>query len=316
MGLLSMQFFLGKVMLENKCYKFLIVVSFCMIVKTGFAVGYTDESYMATKEVEKETFLGSLKSFDDWPPKKKVVALNAAAVGTTVLAGAASWDYYSSSFKFKDEGWFDPDTNYGGADKLGHAYSAYVLTCAYNSIYKKWGYSDEKAILGGALSSWSLTTLIELGDGFSKDYGFSWQDETMNTLGVGLAYLRHRYPSLKEKFDFRMEWFPSPAFRHGDRFDPFTDYSGQKYLIALKPDGFLKTDNPFLKAVELHFGYYSRGYLNEDKRYFNSENRYTYIGVGLNMTYLLEKLTGHKAGGIFDYVQVPFTYIPFSSKLD
>src|SRR4030042_2018473 len=278
-----------------------------------FSTENTDKSYTGLQE--NDSFFTSLRSFNDWPRKKKVVALNVAAVSTTVLVGAASWDYYSSSFDFKDEGWFDPDTRYGGADKLGHAYGAYALTSFYNTIYKKFGYSDEQAILRGALSSWSLMTLIELGDGFSKNYGFSWQDEAMNTAGVGLAYLRHRYPALKEMFDFRMEWFPSPAFRDREQSDPFTDYSGQKYLIALKPDGFLKTDNSLIKAVEIHFGYYSRGY-GEDNRYFNGENRYAYVGVGLNVTYILEQLTGHRAGGVFDYIQVPFTYIPFSSKLD
>lgn len=310
-----MQFLLGKVILENKCYKFLIVVFFCLVTKTGFTAGYTDEFYTAKKEEGKDTFLGSLKSFDEWPRKKKVIALNVAAVSTTLIMGAASWDYCSSDFHFEDEGWFDHDTKFGGADKLGHAYSGYALTSFYNNIYRKWGYSDEQAILGGVLSGWSQMTLIEIFDGFSAEQGFCWEDEAMNTIGVGMAYLRHRYPTLKEKFDFRMEWFPSPALRHGDWSSPFTDYSGQKYLIALKLDGFLKTDNPYIKAMEIQFGYYSRGY-GEDKRYFSSENRYTYIGVGLNMTYLLEKLTGHRAGGIFDYVQVPFTYIPFSSKLD
>ncbi len=309
-------------------YRLLIVTSLCLGIKTNlFAqdnirlhnkyiftpTEYSDKTYAGLQE--NDPFFSSFSSFNDWPRKKKVIALNVAAVSTIVIVGSASWDYCSSSFHLNDEGWFDPDTKFGGADKLGHAYSAYALTSVYNSIYQKWGYSDEKAILGGALSSWSQMTLIELGDGFSREHGFSWEDEVMDTLGVGLAYLRHRYPTLKEKFDFRMEWFPSPAFRHGDRSDPFTDYSGQKYLIALKPDGFLKTDNSLIKAVAIHFGYYSRGY-GEDKRYFSSENRYTYVRVGLNMTYILEQLTGHRAGGIFDYIQVPFTYISLSSKLD
>ena len=293
---------------------FIIFISLCLLAKTAFAAADEDKLYTTEKERQKVTFPGSLKYFNDWPPKKKVTALNITAAGTAALIGAGSWDYCSSSFHFSDEGWFDPDTKYGGADKLGHAYSGYVFTDIYSSIYKHWGYSDDKAILGGALSSWSQMTLIEFGDGFSREYGFSWKDELMNTLGVGLSYLRHRYPSLKEKFDFRVEWFPSPAFRHGDR-TVFTDYSGQKYLVALKPDGFLKTDNSLIKAVEFHIGYYSRGYA-ENERYFSSKNRYTYVGVGLNVTYLLEKLTGHRAWGIFNYVQVPFTYIPFSSKLD
>ena len=253
--------------------------------------------------------------FDDRSREKNVVILNLAAIGAVVAMGITSWDYGSSSFHFEDEGWFDPDTKFGGADKLGHAYSGYVLTNAYNAIYKKLGYSDEQAIQGGVLSGWSQMTLIEIFDGFSDEQGFSWQDEAMNTAGVGLAYLRYQYPTLKEKFDFRMEWFPSPALRDGDWSSPFTDYSGQKYLIALKPDGFLKTGNPILKALEIHLGYYTRGY-KERERYFSSENRYTYVGIGLNMTYLIEKLTGHRAWGVFDYFQIPYTDVPFSSKLD
>jgi hypothetical protein len=312
-----MQQLLGRLPVKNRLlYRLLIVISVCVMTRTCLAADNNDTFATAINKDEKSSLFGSLSSFNNWPREKKVIALNVAAITTTLAVGAAEWDYYSSSFDFQDEGWFDPDTKYGGADKLGHAYSAYALTSVYNSIYKNWGYSDEKAIFGGALSSWSLTTLIEIGDGFSQNYGFSWQDETMNTFGVGLAYLRHRYPSLNEKFDFRIEYFPSPAFRHGDTMDPFTDYSGQKYLIALKPDGILKTDNSLLKAVELHFGYYSRGYLQEDKPYFGSKNRYTYFGVGVNITYLLEQLTGHRARGIFDYVQVPFTYIASSSRLD
>lgn len=264
---------------------------------------------------ENGSFLDSFLSFNDWPKEKKVVALNLTAIGAIAAVGSVSWDYYSSSFRFKGEGWFDPDTKFGGADKLGHAFSAYALTSFYNAIYRKWGYSDEDAILGGALSSWSQMTLIEVGDGFSEDYGFSWQDETMDTLGVGLAYLRHRFPSLKEIFDFRMEWYPSPAFRHGDRSDPFTDYSGQKYLIALKPDGLLKTNNPILKAIEVEFGYYTRGY-QEERHYFSSQSRNAFVGVGLNVTWLMEQLTGHRAGGFFDYFQVPGAYISSSSELD
>ncbi|MBL7185438.1 MAG: DUF2279 domain-containing protein, partial [Phycisphaerae bacterium] len=251
----------------------------------------------------------------DWPREKKVVALNLAAVGTIAAVGSASWDYANSSFTTQNEGWFGHDTRYGGADKLGHAFGAYSLTAVYSSIYRHWGYSDDEAMLGGVLSSWSLMTLTEIGDGFSDSQGFSWEDEVMNTVGVGIAYLRHRYPSLKEMVDFRLEWFPSPALRHGGQSDPFTDYSGQKYLLAFKPDGLLKTDNPLLKATEIHFGYYTRGY-GEDGRYFSGESRYSYLGVGLNVTYLLELLTGHRAGGVFDYIQVPYTYLSSSSRLD
>jgi hypothetical protein len=154
-------------------------------------------------------------------------------------------------------------------------------------------------------------TLVEVGDGFSQDYGFSMQDEAFNAAGVFVGYLRNRFPELKEMFDYRIEWLPSKEFEDGDA-DPFTDYSGQKYIMALKPAGILKSDNSLLKAIELNIGFYTRGYEDD----LHTDKRYLFYGVGLNVTYVLEQLTGHKLGGIFDYVQMPFTYIPFKSQLD
>jgi len=253
---------------------------------------------------------------EDWPRERKVVVLNAATVGAIVAIGFAGWDYGSHSFRTANEGWFDSDTPYGGADKLGHVFTCYALTSVYNRIYKDWGYSDHEAIRIGAVSSWLTMTVVEIGDGFSVSQGFSWQDEVMNTVGVGMAYLRHRFPAVRERIDFRWEWFPSPSVRHGDRFDVLTDYSGQKFLLAFKLDGWLQTGNPILKALEVQVGYYTRGYVSDDDDYFDGERRYGYIGLGLNVTYLLEKLTGHKAWGIFDYYQMPYTYLPTKWEYD
>ena len=254
-------------------------------------------------------------SMSTWSRKQKVIALNATAMGVVAGLGVANWDYGKSSFRTNNEGWFDYDSKYGGADKLGHAFGAYSLTAVYKNIYEHWGYSEDEAVSGGALSSWSLMTLTEIGDGFSNSQGFSWEDEVMNTAGVAMAYLRYQFPGLKEKVDFRMEWFPSPSFRGGERDDPFTDYSGQKYLLAFKPDGFIKTGNPVLKALEVHLGYYTRGYTSDDLHY-DGKHRSGYMSIGLNVTYLMEILTGHRASGIFDYIQVPYTYISTSGRYD
>jgi Predicted periplasmic lipoprotein (DUF2279) len=252
---------------------------------------------------------GSWWGMADWPREKKSLALNLGTVGVVTAIGLAQWDYGSADFHWEDEGWFDSDTRYGGADKLGHAFMAYSFASIYNNIYRSWGYSQEEAIRKGATSSWLLMTLIEVGDGYSDSQGFCWQDEVMNTVGVGMAYLRHRFPAVRERVDFRMEWFPSPALRHGEQHGFFTDYSGQKYLLAFKPDGFLKTGDPLLKALEFQVGYYTRGYSAGDEDFFKRQHRYGYIGIGLNVTYLLDRLAGHRAAGVFDYYQVPYTYL-------
>ncbi len=249
--------------------------------------------------------------FDKWPRKKKAIAINVATLTATATIGAVSWDYYSSSFHFRNEGWLDADTVYGGSDKLGHAFAGYALTSVYHGIYKGFGYSNDDAITLGAISSWSLMTLIEAGDGFSKDYGFSIQDETFNTIGVGLGYVRNKYPGLKDIFDYRLEWWPSDYYRQGNA-DPFTDYSGQKNILALKPAGILHSDNELLKAINLDFGFYTRGYEENSI----DPKRYIFYGVGLDITYILEQLTGHNFYNIFNYIQLPFTYIAFKSEIN
>jgi uncharacterized protein YfiM (DUF2279 family) len=248
----------------------------------------------------------------DWPREKKAVALNAATLGTLAVIGAAKWDYGTTAFHFTSEGWFDQDTPDGGADKFGHAFLGYTLTGAFSYIYRQWGFSEDQAFVNGAVNSLMITTMIEIGDGFSKSQGFSWQDETADLAGVGIAYLRYRVPGVREKVDFRTEWIPSPSFH--ERWDPFTDYSGQKNVIALKPSGFFETENPFWKAIEFQLGYYTRGYKEIDRPYFSGEKRYAYVAIGLNMTYLVEKITGHTTYGIFEYYQVPYTYIPSEAK--
>jgi hypothetical protein len=252
---------------------------------------------------------GSWWGMADWSPKKKVAALNVATIGTIAGIGVAAWDYGSHSFRTANEGWFDADTPYGGADKLGHVFTCYALGTVYSHIYTDWGYSENDAILLGATNSLLTMTVVEFADGLSKSHGFSWQDEVMNAAGAGFAYLRHRFPAIRERVDLRWEWFPSPAAREGERFDVLTDYSGQKFLLAFKLDGWLRTGNPVLKALELQTGYYTRGYVSGDDEFFSSKHRYGYIGIGLNVTYLLERLTGHRAAGVFDYYQVPYTYL-------
>lgn len=96
--------------------------------------------------------------------------------------------YPSSGFHF-----FDDYGEWSNMDKLGHSYSAYAQT---NLIYKgmKWtGLDNNRSILIGAASATLFQTTIEVMDGFSSEWGFSWSDFGANIVGVGSFALQQKY---------------------------------------------------------------------------------------------------------------------------
>ena len=214
----------------------------------------------------------------DWSKEDKALALN-LGIGATVLGwGFANWDYGSGGPRFQSEGWFDRETDEGGADKLGHFYTSYLFSHLFAGQYERWDFDKDQAIRLGALSSLGVTGLIEVGDAFS-DYGFSYEDMIFNTLGVAAGYLLWSFPDLSRKIDLRVEYNP---FTSGDYpSDITTDYDRLSYLMAIKAEGFDFIENPYLKYLELHIGFRARNYDDYTGRPDTDlRKQYLYVGIG------------------------------------
>lgn len=234
----------------------------------------------------------------------------AALAGVTAL-GVASWDWGSNkSFTWNPEGWFGEDTGSGGADKLGHTFTSYAMTNVLADRLVRAGRSPERAALSAALTTQAIMLYVEVFDGFSDDHGFSPEDVVMNLLGTGLAYGRVVNPRLRELADFRME-YESSGYKG---FRPLSDYSGQKYLIALKLSGVDALRDTPLRYLELQTGYYTRGFSKAEQADGLSRTRYGFVGVGLNVSELLlgrrasQESELKNAGRLFfEHVQIPYT---------
>lgn len=111
-----------------------------------------------------------------------------AGIGLTIYTSASiglfqAWykDYELVGFhSFNDLGeWND-------MDKAGHLLTAHLESnLAFNGAL--WtGMDRRKAMWTGAGVGMLLQTTVEVMDGFSKKWGFSWSDMAFNTLGVGL----------------------------------------------------------------------------------------------------------------------------------
>lgn len=229
--------------------------------------------------------------------EEKLLYLNTASTSFLIAYGIAVWDYGQNSPKRNDEGYFGATTKHGGADKTGHLYTAYTLSHLYAFTYEEWGYTQKEAALYGSLSSFAFTGLMELGDSFSA-FGYSQEDMYMNTLGSLLGYLTYNFPSLQDKVDLRLEYYP----KEGVNDDILTDYESMKHLIAIKAAGFesLRT----LRYLELHLGYFVRQHEQSIKE------RNHYVGIGINLSELL--FSNYRRTPL-NYLQLPYTYISYEN---
>ena len=210
--------------------------------------------------------------------RKDVLYTNLIGAAVITAWGAANWEYGTREPHSDSEGWFGHDTKSGGSDKIGHLYASYAIGSGLSILYENWGYSQKEAGYYGALSSFFLMSYMEIGDSFSSELGFSYEDFIMNTAGALSSYFLYTNPELSKRIDLRIEYIPS-----FNGTDVITQYEKMKYLIAFKAEGFDSISNPYLKYGELHLGYYTRNYT---EGFSEQSERIIYLGVGFNLSKL------------------------------
>jgi len=277
---------------------FLSTLCFCLASSSwaqpgGFSQSENDEVLIPEQMIPSE-------GKECLTPGQKTLLLNAGSMAVIFMYGLSQWDYGKDGFHFENERWFQRDTKYGGADKLGHLWSSYALSHLYSYVYRKWGYTEKEANLYGALSNLGVQTFMEAADGFSSQE-FSYEDLIMNVAGTGVAYVWGKVPYLAKKIDFRMEY--TPGFNSRD-FGFSTNYERQRFLIALKADGFNFIKNPCLRYLEFHAGYYARHYKDYKVDSLDDRGRHLYIGIGFNVSKLVQKFVNTR---VLDYIQIPYT---------
>lgn len=221
----------------------------------------------------------------------------AGIAGGITYLGAREWNWGSSSFNSNAEGWFGMDTGSGGMDKLGHMYSSYLIAEAIGNGLSRRNETDFAATYSALWSS-GLMLYVELFDGFSADHGFAYEDVIFNASGIALSYLRTRHPELKDLVDYRIDYRPSKGMKG---FHPITDYSGMRYLLAVKAAGVPALRDTPLKYLELNLGYMARGFKEEDAPYFAERETELFIGIGINLDQLLFKPFARQLGSVGKY---------------
>ncbi len=254
-----------------------------------------------------------------------------------VYAPFVTWAYFAwfrgahrVPFWF-DTAWSDEKlglhTYAGGADKFGHTWFNYALTRGTTELLVAGGWSRWGSSLACAGLAELWFTMSEIKDGYV--WGFEVGDIVGNVSGAILGVLMENIPALDRLFDFRLEYFPSPAYRRlveqkpfsrGDGLDISQDYSGQSYMLALHlgqlPHVVESRWLRWVTYVDLVAGFESRNY--EPAPLTPAPLHQTqYLGLAVNMQAVLSSLlrdsTGRRIGrGVFEVYSVPLTTLRFA----
>jgi hypothetical protein len=224
-------------------------------------------------------------------------------------AGVRDWKWGTAHFRYVPEGWFGMNTGSGGQDKLGHAYTSYLQTEFLHLRLRAYHGENTAVTVYPALFTWLIMLYVEFFDAFAVDHGFSPEDLIMDTVGASSAFLREKFPALRA-IDYRLEYFPSSK---DSGFHPMLDYSGQKFLLALRPGQIAPLRNTALFATEFYIGYYTRGF--EDEATAPVKRARLFVGLGLDFQGILETAFGSpraQPGSFYDHgatvFQLPYQY--------
>lgn len=131
-------------------------------------------------------------------------------------------------------------------DKVGHATVAYVVGQSGYDAFKWAGHKEKKAVWVGGSVGWVYLTIVEVMDGMSSGWGWSWGDFAFNTAGAGL-FIGQQLGWKEQRFMLKFSYHDTehPQYNQellgsGGLESVIKNYNGQTYWLSANPRSFTK----------------------------------------------------------------------------
>ena len=183
--------------------------------------------------------------------RKRTLAMTGLHVGLytgTLLLLNEAWykDYPRSKFHM-----FNDWDEWLQMDKAGHVWSAYQLSRVSYAGWRWTGMPEKKAVWLGGISGFGFQTVVEILDGFSEEWGWSWGDFGANFVGSSLFVGQHlawKEERISLKFSFHKMTYHDPQLNersnelYGSSLPErmLKDYNGQTYWLSANLKSFCK----------------------------------------------------------------------------
>lgn len=254
--------------------------------------------------------------------RRNTVVITQTALASATLIGLNQlWyaDYPRANFKtLNDSGeWLQ-------MDKMGHVFSSYQLGRLGANNLNWAGVGKKDQLLYGATLGFGFLTIVEIMDGFSEEWGFSWTDMAANASGTGLYVgqeLLWNEQRMVLKYSFhRTQYAKQRPNKLGNGFSEefLKDYNGQTYWLSANINSFLKTDT-IPNWLNVAFGYGAEGMLTgeaNDPLFLNqNRRRQFYLSLDVDLTRIKTNSNVLKTiFDVFNVIKVPFPALELNNK--
>ena len=157
-------------------------------------------------------------------------------------------------------------------DKLGHATAAYNIASIQYDLMRWSGVSPNDAILTASLTSLAYMGIIEVMDGFSRDWGYSHSDMLANLSGTAL-FAAQQYSWGAQRINLKMSARYTPFAQQneallGNNFASrlLKDYNGQTYWLSFNLSSFLPAATNIPRWTQVSLGYGATGMIHAKER--------------------------------------------------
>jgi uncharacterized protein YfiM (DUF2279 family) len=257
-------------------------------------------------------------------PRRNAVYITELSLATISLIGLNQlWysDYQQSKFHTINDNdeWFQ-------MDKLGHVYSSYQLGRIGANALEWSGESEKKQLIYGSTIGFAFLTTIEVFDGFSEEWGFSWGDIIANASGTSLYVgqeLLWKEQRVTVKYSFHQTDLASQRpdkLGKGFLEEVFKDYNGQTYWLSTNIHSFFK-ESKIPNWINVAIGYGAEGMLTGNMKSVNNlitstqRRRQFYLSLDVDLTKI--KTNSHVLKSLFDVlnvIKVPFPTLELDGK--
>lgn len=255
--------------------------------------------------------------------RNALVITEASVVGLSLIGLNSLWynDYPRSKFHTIDDA-----NEWKQMDKIGHVFSTYQLSKAGADLLNWSGVSKNNQLIYGSTLGLAFLTTVEVFDGFSSEWGFSWSDFGANALGttlyVGQELLWDEQRFVIKYSFHRTNFAPQRPNTLGNGLleEALKDYNGQTYWLSFNLRSFLK-DAKIPEWLNLAFGYGADGMLSSRgesvDNLFTNQNQYRQFYLSFDVDLTRIKTESHVLKTIFsvlNVIKIPLPTVEFNSQ--